>query len=67
MTEFIAAVQQEERGTTNQSPVALKTGEVLGALEVFTFANFSEAEQEVIFAQARRSMSSLEKDPPTVR
>ena len=66
MAEFIAAVRESERGTTyNESVIVLKTGDVLAALEVFTFANFTEDEQEVIFARARKSMEDSE--PPTGR
>ncbi|VVB55268.1 Uncharacterised protein [uncultured archaeon] len=45
----------------------LRTGDVLGALEVFTFANFNEGQQSVIFSRARTVTEPTEKEPETQR
>jgi len=50
------------RQNKHQNEVLLKTGDVLGALEVFTFANFNDPEQEVIFSRARRGIETFTAD-----
>lgn len=44
--------------------VAQKTGDVLGALEVFTFANFNDAEQETIFTRAKVNIEKQKSNEP---
>ena len=75
MTKFIQVVLQKDPiGNEEKQRVSiiLKTGDVLGALEVFTFANFTDAEQEIIFSRARKvidapNLGDVEEIPPTQR
>ena len=46
MRKFLEALEQDET-------IIMQTGDVLAALEVFTFANFTVPEMEVIFSRAR--------------
>ena len=64
MKTLINAIHQEKSDETWLQQVALKTGDVLGALEVFTFANFSDTEQEVIFTSAKTKIEKHEDNEP---
>jgi hypothetical protein len=64
MTKLIQTIIEDE----NRLNVILRTGDVLGALELFTFGNFNAAEQEVIFSRARRMTDSFPpEEPPTLK
>ena len=58
---------REDKQKGNANGVLLKTGDVLGALEVFTFANFNDSEQEVIFSRARTRIEPVDDAPKTAR
>jgi len=64
MATLIEALRQEQWDQTWLQQVALKTGDVLGALEVFTFINFNDAEQETIFTRARTKIERHEGGEP---
>jgi len=68
MTRFIQTVLQKEpiREDEQRVTIILKTGDVLSALEVFTFANFTDAEREVIFSRARKAIDNP-NDTPTLK
>jgi hypothetical protein len=53
MTKLVMVIIHDKgnKGEPSEEMI-LMTGNVLGALEVFTFANFNDAEQEVIFSRA---------------
>ena len=55
---------REDKQKSNANAVLLKTGDVLGALEVFTFANFTDSEQEVIFSRARTRIEPIDEESP---
>lgn len=59
--------QAGQRGECDQTvshlqQVATKTGNVLSALEIFTFANFNSAEREDIFNRARTDIEKHESE-----
>jgi hypothetical protein len=56
MVTLIDVIRENKQTGEMQQLVMLKTGDVLGALEVFTFANFTDKEQEVIFSRARKEI-----------
>lgn len=56
MVTLIDVIRENKQTGEMQQLVMLKTGDVLGALEVFTFANFTDKEQEVIFSRARNEI-----------
>lgn len=71
MTELIDVIQNTQTVRIpmiipeyhDRNSLILKTGDLLGALEVFTFANFNESEQEVIFSRARRVIEPPDDTP----
>lgn len=41
------------RANDGSASIIIKTGDVLGALEIFTITNFTDIEQEIIFSCAK--------------
>ena len=52
MKALIEAIRADDGSAT----IIIKTGDVLGALQVFTFTNFNDSEQEIVFSCARAEM-----------
>jgi len=64
MKTLINAIHQEESDQTWLEQVVLRTGDVLAALEIFTFTNFSDSEQEVIFTRAKTKIEKHKDNEP---
>lgn len=64
MEKLSNALRQEQWDSTWLQEVAQGTGDVLGALEIFTFANFNDAEQEGIFNRAKIKIEIHENNGP---
>jgi acetyl/propionyl-CoA carboxylase alpha subunit len=62
--KLISAMQGLIDAIRTGESLDIKLGDVLGALEVFTFANFTKAEQEIIFHRAKARIDSMEDNEP---